>query len=113
MFDAAALRTGLSNARQPPNPLADKGNATMGSYEFSFVVTGVDLEPEDQRSISQAIGLAGAQALSEAQDLPDDALTVNYELNRWWRGIPTRDLTILAKEVAATKAAKATRPAVP
>jgi hypothetical protein len=78
----------------------------MGQYEFSFVITGVNLEPDTEKRISQAIGLAGVQALASAQELPDDALTVNYKTNRWWRGIPARDVTIAAKEFASREAAK-------
>jgi len=73
----------------------------VGSYEFKFVVTDVELGKDEEERISQAVGQAGALALAEAT--PMDAITYRYGPNRWWRGIPPVEL---AGEIAAAAAAK-------
>jgi hypothetical protein len=61
----------------------------MAKYEFSFVVTEVDLSPEQVR-VGRAVALAGAAELGEA--LPADAVSAPVELDafhvRYWCGIP-------------------------
>jgi hypothetical protein len=59
-------------------------------HEFHFVVTGVDLSPEQFDRIGSAVAQAGALALAEVT--PADALTVRIAKNRWWRGIPPFDI---------------------
>jgi hypothetical protein len=63
----------------------------MGRYEFSFVVTEVELSEEQQSRIGRAVALAGAAELGEA--LPPQAVTAPVGTNRrgfirFWCGIP-------------------------
>jgi len=59
-------------------------------HEFHFVVTGVDLSPEQVDKVGSAVAQAGALALAEVT--PADAVTVRIARNRWWRGIPPFEL---------------------
>ena len=63
----------------------------MSRYEFSFVVTEVELSEEVRARVGRAVALAGAAALGSA--LPDDAVSAplvhNEFLIRHWCGIPT------------------------
>ena len=74
----------------------------MSKYQFTFIVTDVELSPEVEQQISQAVGQAGALALAEVT--PPDALTVMYRRNVWWRGLPPAELTRLVGDVAEEKA---------
>jgi hypothetical protein len=63
----------------------------MSRYEFSFVVTEVELSEEQRRRVGRAVALAGAAELSQA--LPTQAVTAPVEtadvrLVRYWCGIP-------------------------
>jgi hypothetical protein len=63
----------------------------MSRYEFSFVVTEVELSEEQQRRVARAVALAGAVELNAA--LPPQAVTAPVEsedlyLRRYWCGIP-------------------------
>lgn len=62
----------------------------MAKLEFRFVVSDVELTPEHQERISQAVAQAGALALAEVT--PADAVTIRVGHNIWWRGIPAEDL---------------------
>jgi hypothetical protein len=63
----------------------------MSRYEFSFVVTEVELSEEQRRRVGRAVALAGAAELSDA--LPAEAVTApvgieDARLVRYWCGIP-------------------------
>ena len=63
----------------------------MSRYEFSFVVTEVELSQEQQRRVGRAVALAGAAELSDA--LPPQAVTAPVETEdlrfiRFWCGFP-------------------------
>jgi hypothetical protein len=63
----------------------------MSRYEFSFVVTEVELSEEQRRRVGRAVALAGAAELSDA--LPPQAVTAPVEtedlrFTRFWCGIP-------------------------
>jgi hypothetical protein len=63
----------------------------MARYEFSFVVTDVELSEEQRQRVGRAVALAGTGALSSA--LPAGAVTApveNEDLRfvRFWCGIP-------------------------
>jgi hypothetical protein len=62
----------------------------MARYEFSFVVTDIDLADDHRQRIGRAIALAGAAELGTA--LPPDAIaapvTSNDLLIRHWVGFP-------------------------
>jgi hypothetical protein len=63
----------------------------MARYEFSFVVTDVELSEEQRQRVGRAVSLAGAGALSHA--LPAGAVTAPVEsddlrFTRFWCGIP-------------------------
>lgn len=74
----------------------------MARYEFRFVVTDAELSEEHQRKVGQAVAEAGALALAGAA--PADAVTVNYGINRWWRGYPPVEINEALQEFAAQKA---------
>jgi hypothetical protein len=63
----------------------------MSRYEFSFVVTEVELSEEQRRRVGRAVALAGAAELSDA--LPAQAVTAPVAIDdarfvRFWCGIP-------------------------
>jgi hypothetical protein len=62
----------------------------VSRYEFSFVVTDVELSEEQRLRVGRAVALAGAAELGEA--LPPDAVSAPQELSerlyRFWCGIP-------------------------
>jgi hypothetical protein len=62
----------------------------MSRYEFSFVVTEVELSEEQQLRVGRAVTLAGAAELGAA--LPPGAVTAPLELSerlyKFWCGIP-------------------------
>jgi len=63
----------------------------MSRYEFSFVVTEVELSEEQRLRVGRAVALAGAAELSDA--LPPQAVTAPVEtedlrFTRFWCGIP-------------------------
>ncbi len=63
----------------------------MSRYEFSFVVTEVELTEERRQRVGRAVALAGAAALSDA--LPAEAVTApviteDERFLRFWCGIP-------------------------
>lgn len=62
----------------------------MSRYEFSFVVTEVELSEEQRLGVGRAIALAGAAELGAA--LPPGAVsapvTLDERLSRFWCGIP-------------------------
>jgi hypothetical protein len=62
----------------------------VSRYEFSFVVTDVELNEEEKARVTRAIALAGASELGGT--LPDPAVTaplVHEEfIRRIWCGIP-------------------------
>ncbi|HEY1917022.1 MAG TPA: hypothetical protein VGH27_15740 [Streptosporangiaceae bacterium] len=58
----------------------------MARYEFTFVVTDVELSDEHRQKVSQAVAEAGALALASAT--PPDAVTVRVSEYVLWRGIP-------------------------
>jgi hypothetical protein len=62
----------------------------MSRYEFSFVITDVELSEAEQRKVGQAVALAGAAALGSA--LPANAVTAPVDMDerfrRFWVGIP-------------------------
>jgi hypothetical protein len=65
----------------------------MSRYEFSFVVTEVELSEEQRQRVGRAVALAGAAELSDA--LPPEAVTApvpteDLLLKRYWCGIPPR-----------------------
>src|SRR5271165_2601642 len=60
--------------------------ALMARHVFKFVVSDVELTPDQLDSVSQAIGQAGSSALADLT--PDDALTVEGRPGWWWRGRP-------------------------
>ncbi|HSR24965.1 MAG TPA: hypothetical protein VLW53_15530 [Candidatus Eisenbacteria bacterium] len=75
----------------------------MAVYEFKFVVSDVELTPEQHDRIGQAVAQAGALALSGST--PPEALTVRLAPNHWWVGIPPEALTKQLQEIALRKAA--------
>lgn len=62
----------------------------MSRYEFSFVVTEVELSEEQRIRVGREVAMAGAAALADA--LPADAVsapvTRDEYLLRYWCGIP-------------------------
>ena len=58
----------------------------MARYEFRFVVSDIELKPEQHEQISRAVAQAASLALAEVT--PANAVTVPLGLNIWWRGIP-------------------------
>jgi hypothetical protein len=62
----------------------------MSRYEFSFVVTNVELTEEVRTRVGRAVALAGAEALGA--ELPADAVSapvwVDEFIRRHWIGIP-------------------------
>jgi hypothetical protein len=63
----------------------------MSRYEFSFVVTEVELSEEQRHRVGRAVALAGAAELSDA--LPAEAVTApvateDARFLRFWCGIP-------------------------
>lgn len=62
----------------------------MSRYEFSFVVTEVELSEEVRARVGRAVALAGAEALGSA--LPDGAVSALLAQDefviRHWCGIP-------------------------
>jgi hypothetical protein len=63
----------------------------MSRYEFSFVVTEVELSEEQQRRVGRAVALAGAAELGDT--LPPQAVTAPVKtedprFTRYWCGIP-------------------------
>jgi|HubBroStandDraft_4_1064222.scaffolds.fasta_scaffold2734833_1 hypothetical protein len=63
----------------------------MSRYEFSFVVTEVELSEEQRRRVGRAVALAGAAAVGDK--LPAAAVTAPVETEdarylRYWCGIP-------------------------
>jgi hypothetical protein len=63
----------------------------MSRYEFSFVVTEVELSEEQRQRVGRAVALAGAAELSEA--VPPGAVTAPVDSeDAWhsvyWLGIP-------------------------
>jgi hypothetical protein len=62
----------------------------MARHVFKFVVSDVDLTPEQIDQVSQAIGQAGASELADLT--PDDALTIEFRPGLWWRGLPPVEL---------------------
>ena len=62
----------------------------MATYEFRFVVSDVMLTKAQEQKIGQAVGQAGAFALTEIT--PPQAVSVGLGKNLWWRGIPRPDL---------------------
>ena len=78
----------------------------MARYEFRFIVTDTELSEEHQRKVGQAVAEAGALALAGAT--PADAVTVNFGLNRWWRGYPPVEIYRALQEFGAQKAGEET-----
>lgn len=62
----------------------------MARHVFKFIVTDVELTPDEVERVSQAIGQAGSVALAELT--PDDALTIEGRPGIWWRGLPPVEL---------------------
>jgi len=65
----------------------------MSRYEFSFVVTEVELSDEQRLRVGRAVALAGASELSDA--LPARAVTAPAEtddlrITRYWCGLPQK-----------------------
>jgi hypothetical protein len=62
----------------------------MSRYEFSFVVTDVELSEEQRLRVGRAVALAGATELG--MDLPAEAVSAPVQLDarlvRFWCGIP-------------------------
>ena len=74
----------------------------MARYEFKFVVSDVQLAKEHEERIGQAVAQAAALAL--AQVTPDDAVTIKFGANQWWRGRPPEALLKQLQEAAAQSA---------
>lgn len=62
----------------------------MSRYEFSFVVTDVELSEDEKTRVSRAVALAGATVL--ASSLPAGAVTApvvhEHYFRKIWCGIP-------------------------
>jgi len=62
----------------------------MSRYEFSFVVTEVELSEEQRLRIGRAVAMAGASELG--MELPAGAVSAPLQLDerlvRFWCGIP-------------------------
>jgi hypothetical protein len=78
----------------------------MARYEFRFIVTDTELSEEHQQKVGQAVAEAGALALAGAT--PADAVTVNYGINRWWRGYPPAEIYQALQEIGAQRAGEET-----
>jgi hypothetical protein len=74
----------------------------MSRYEFSFVVTDVELSDEQRRRVGQAIALAGVSELGESGAvLPPGAVATAVPpraqqlwWNRYWLGKPPVEVEI-------------------
>jgi len=74
----------------------------MARYEFKFVVTNVDLSDEHRDQVSRAVAQAGALAL--ADQVPANALSVEYRPGWWWRGIPPVEIFEVLQDEASRMA---------
>jgi hypothetical protein len=68
----------------------------MARYEFSFVVSDVELSEIEQERVGRAIAQSGALAMGNA--LPPSSLALPGGVRRWWIGIPPVELTKLINE---------------
>jgi hypothetical protein len=69
----------------------------MPKYEFTFVVTDVELSEEQRDKVDRAVVLAGTAALGSA--LPTDAVSAplisdEFIRRHWCGGIPPADLRV-------------------
>ncbi|MGI8800657.1 MAG: hypothetical protein ACR2KV_00560 [Solirubrobacteraceae bacterium] len=74
----------------------------MATHQFKFAVSDVELTDAQVEGISQAIGLAGSQALAGLT--PPDSVAVQVGRNIWWHGIPGPDVLKALQQHAAQQA---------
>jgi hypothetical protein len=70
----------------------------MPTHQFKFVVSDVELTPEQVARIGQEVAEAGALAL--AAHAPADAVSVQVRPGIWWRGIPAEAIVRDLQEFA-------------
>ena len=62
----------------------------MATHVFKFVVSDVDLTPEQQERISRAVSQAGILAVGDLT--PDESVTFQLGHHGLWNGIPPVDV---------------------
>lgn len=74
----------------------------MPTHQFKFVVSDVDLTPEQVDAIGQKVSQAGALAV--ASHVPREAVTVQVRPGIWWLGKPAPEVTKQLEGFAAKQA---------
>jgi hypothetical protein len=77
----------------------------MGRYEFKFVISDVELTDEQQETIGQAVGQAGATAVSHFTDAVP--LYIPLGLRHVWCGIPPAEVVDEIESYAKRQAGEA------
>jgi hypothetical protein len=62
----------------------------MATHQFKFVVSDVDLTPEQEERIARAVAQAGILALGDLT--PEDSVTFQFGHHGLWNGIPPVDV---------------------
>ncbi len=73
----------------------------MATHQFKFVVSDIDLTPEQVERVARAVAQAGTLAL--ADETPEDAITYKVRPGVFWRGLPPVEIADVLQKVAAEK----------